>query len=87
MLRWNQHLRQAFIKGAERLSGEAITMTNSATGLDSPLGFGRTDEAFAYGADGIVKLLGPGFPDRLGEQEARVAALVSNADGPLNLDF
>ena len=49
------------------------------TALGAPIGLGRTAEVFAYGTDAIVKLLRPGFPDRLGVSEARVAALVADA--------
>ena len=36
-------------------------------------------KAFALGEDEVIKVLRPGFPDRLGEHEARVAALVAEA--------
>ena len=40
------------------------------------VGIGRTAEVFAWGADRVVKLLLPGFPDEIGEAEAAAAALV-----------
>ena len=49
------------------------------TMLGDPLGLGRTAEVFARGDDEVIKLLRPGFPDRLGEHEAMVAARVADA--------
>ncbi|MEI8334187.1 MAG: aminoglycoside phosphotransferase family protein [Chloroflexota bacterium] len=43
------------------------------------LGVGRTAEVFAHGDAEVVKLLRPGFPERLGEHEALVSALVADA--------
>jgi hypothetical protein len=48
-------------------------------GLGDPIGLGRTAEVFASGGDEVIKLLRPGFSDRLGEHEATVAALVAKA--------
>jgi aminoglycoside phosphotransferase (APT) family kinase protein len=39
------------------------------------LATGRTAEVFAWGADRVVKVLRPGFPDAQGEAEARAASL------------
>ena len=47
--------------------------------LGPPIGFGRTAEVFAYGDSRVVKLLRPGFPDRLAEAEARIAEAVAAA--------
>lgn len=44
-----------------------------------PLAEGRTAEVFAHGPDRVVKVLRPGFPDALGEQEAVAAALADRA--------
>lgn len=49
------------------------------TGLGDPIGLGRTAEVFARSEDEVIKLLRPGFPERLGEHEASVAALVAEA--------
>jgi aminoglycoside phosphotransferase (APT) family kinase protein len=49
------------------------------TALGDPLGLGRTAEVFARGDEEVVKLLRPGFPERVGEHEAVVAALVADA--------
>jgi aminoglycoside phosphotransferase (APT) family kinase protein len=56
---------------------EAMPQTVAALG--DPLGLGRTAEVFAHGDSEIVKLLRPGFPERLGEHEAMVSALVADA--------
>ena len=63
----------------DRLDSPVETLPSPATALGAPIGLGRTAEVFAHGTDGIIKLLRPGFPDNLGEHEARVAALVSDA--------
>jgi aminoglycoside phosphotransferase (APT) family kinase protein len=41
------------------------------------VGIGRTAEVFAIGDGRILKLLRPGFPDRLGLDEARIGALIN----------
>lgn len=51
----------------------------TVTELGAPIGLGRTAEVYAWGDNGVLKLLRPGFPDLLGELEANVAALVSRA--------
>ena len=45
--------------------------------LAAPIAAGRTAEVFAYGDGRVLKLLRPGFPARLGEQEARLVELVA----------
>ena len=50
-----------------------------ATDLGAPIAAGRTAEVFGRGGDEVVKVLRPGFDDRIGEQEAIVAALVDRA--------
>jgi gamma-glutamylcyclotransferase (GGCT)/AIG2-like uncharacterized protein YtfP/aminoglycoside phosphotransferase (APT) family kinase protein len=40
---------------------------------------GRTAEVFAWGEGLVAKVLRPGFPDRLGEDEARAAAVADRA--------
>lgn len=62
-----------------RMDSDDKTLPPPVTVLGNPVGLGRTAEVFAQGTDGVVKLLRPGFPDRLGEHEARVAALVADA--------
>jgi aminoglycoside phosphotransferase (APT) family kinase protein len=57
----------------------AAQMPSTIAGLGDPIGLGRTAEVFAYGDGEVVKLIRPGFPDRLGESEAEVAALVGRA--------
>ena len=47
--------------------------------LGEPLALGRTAEVFALGDAEVVKVLRPGFPDRIGELEARVASVVATA--------
>jgi len=47
------------------------------TELGPLVGIGRTAEVFAFGEGRVVKLLRPGFPDRLAEDEARVARAVA----------
>ena len=54
-------------------------MPSTVAVLGDPIGLGRTAEVFARGEDEVVKLLRPGFPDGLGELEAKVAALVAGA--------
>ena len=58
-------------------ANEPLSPTVAALG--DPLGLGRTAEVFARGDDEVVKLLRPGFPERLGEHEAMFAALVADA--------
>ena len=48
--------------------------------LGDLVGIGRTAEVFAWGTDEVVKLLRPGFPDRLGEEEAEIATRLDAAD-------
>ncbi len=50
-----------------------------ASALGEPIGLGRTAEVFARGDGEVVKVLRPGFPDVVGEREARIAALVGAA--------
>ena len=50
------------------------TLRAPVSALGNPVGLGRTAEVFAYGTDGIVKLLRPGFPPRLGEHASTYAA-------------
>jgi len=57
----------------------ATQLPSTVAGLGAPIGLGRTAEVFAYGYGEVVKLIRPGFPDRLGENEAEVAALVARA--------
>jgi len=57
----------------------ATQLPSTVAGLGDPIGLGRTAEVFAYGDGEVVKLIQPGFPDRLGENEAEVAALVARA--------
>lgn len=45
-----------------------------------PIAVGRTAEVFAHGGDRVLKVLKPGFPDALGEEEA-VAAAMADAAG------
>lgn len=54
-------------------------LSPTVASLGHPLGLGRTAEVFARGDDEVIKLLRPGFPERLGEHEALVAALVADA--------
>jgi aminoglycoside phosphotransferase (APT) family kinase protein len=54
-------------------------MVPPVTAPGDPLGLGRTAEVFAHGDAEVVKLLRPGFPERLGEHEALVSALVADA--------
>jgi aminoglycoside phosphotransferase (APT) family kinase protein len=46
-------------------------------GLGARIGIGRTAEVFVWRDGQIVKLLRPGFPDRLAQDEARTARLVT----------
>lgn len=48
-----------------------------ALAVGAMLGAGRTAEVFAWGDDEVLKLLRTGFPERLGQREAHVAALVA----------
>lgn len=43
------------------------------------VGIGRTAEVFAYGEGRVVKVLRPGFPDQMADDEARVAERVASA--------
>lgn len=52
---------------------------SSVATLGDPIGLGRTAEVFAFGDDGVIKLLRPGFPESLGESEAEIAARVAGA--------
>ena len=61
------------------MSDLAARMPATVAGLGDPIGRGRTAEVFAYGDGEVVKLIWPNFPDRLGESEAEVAALVARA--------
>jgi aminoglycoside phosphotransferase (APT) family kinase protein len=47
--------------------------------LGAPIGLGRTAEVFALGDSDVVKLLRPGFLEKLVEEEATVAARVDAA--------
>jgi len=47
--------------------------------LGERIGVGRTAEVFAWRDDAIIKVLRPGFPDRLAEREAAVAERVTSA--------
>jgi hypothetical protein len=47
--------------------------------LGERIGVGRTAEVFAWRHGEILKLLRPGFPERMGEREASIAALVDAA--------
>lgn len=51
----------------------------TVAGLGDPIGLGRTAEVFAWGEDEVIKLLRPGFPEVIGELEAKVTALVTDA--------
>lgn len=44
-----------------------------------PIAVGRTAEVFAHGQDRVLKVLRPGFPDALGEEEAIAAAMADAA--------
>ena len=62
-------------------AGVGLDVVTSETGQNAErmgerVGIGRTAEVFAWGADRVVKLLLPGFPDEIGEAEAAAAALV-----------
>jgi gamma-glutamylcyclotransferase (GGCT)/AIG2-like uncharacterized protein YtfP/aminoglycoside phosphotransferase (APT) family kinase protein len=48
-------------------------------GPGEPIAAGRTAEVFAWGEGLVAKVLRPGFPDRLGEEEARAAAVADRA--------
>lgn len=50
--------------------------------LGERIGIGRTAEVFAWREGEVIKLLRPGFPDRLAEAEAAVAACVTAAGLP-----
>jgi len=47
--------------------------------LGERIAVGRTAEVYAWGLDRVVKVLRPGFPDRLGEAEAVAAELTGQA--------
>jgi hypothetical protein len=71
----------------------AARFPSAVSGLGDPIGLGRTAEVFAYGDDRVIKLLRPGFHDRLGEIEAEVATTVAAAgvaaphfEGTLRID-
>jgi aminoglycoside phosphotransferase (APT) family kinase protein len=49
---------------------------NAPRSLGTLIGLGRTAEVFDYGEGRVLKLLRPGFPARLVDQEATVAGLV-----------
>ena len=50
--------------------------------LGAPIGIGRTAVVYASDDGTVVKLLRPGFPDRIGEIEATVAAAVAGLGLP-----
>lgn len=49
------------------------------TEIGELIGVGRTAEVYRLGADRVVKLLLPGFPEEMGEHEARIGELVNVA--------
>ena len=56
-----------------------LAMTDDSRQPGALLATGRTAEVFAWGDDRVVKVLRPGFPDELGEAEARAAGLADRA--------
>lgn len=47
--------------------------------LGARIGIGRTADVYAWGDGTIIKLLRPGFPDAMGDEEARAAARATDA--------
>ena len=54
-------------------------MTEDSPQPGVPLATGRTADVYAWGEDRVVKVLRTGFPDELGEAEARAASLAGRA--------
>jgi aminoglycoside phosphotransferase (APT) family kinase protein len=65
---------------AERAVWYPRHVNSSGAGLGDRIGVGRTAEVFAWRDGEILKLLRPGFPDRMGEREATIAARVDASD-------